>query len=356
MTARRAPRQALMLVTLGALLAPATLALAAAPKLGADVTQVSFTSIVSRDGFSEDNRTAFIGVEECKDAVASNEELRLRYTTRYDLSALDFNGARLFQGAFAYDVARGANSGTTCTSETTTCREIPEAQVTIGATTVDVAVNFSTLTGMLTEDDCVGGQLDREYFAQITFNGANTTGVQVGELRVIIDAVRPQAPASFETLVTESAIQVSWSDPSPSTDRQGYGVFYAMSPFSGGQPPEDISGLIFAGDLLVASAERSSGQVRRALPAGAEIYVTIATRDQAGNYSQVLEPKRATVLDTIDFWEAYRSSGGEEAGGYCASAVGGARPGHGALGAWAALGALLGLHARRRRRASVDAG
>lgn len=327
----------------------ATTAYAGEPKQSTSIDTASFATISYKDNVSADGYTSYLGIEECRDAVRVDDPLTPKFTTTgLDLSAVDISGDAYFLGAYTYSVERDATSGAVCTQTTAICNQISDANYTITTKTIELDVSFQDLTELTSEDDCDAGEIDREYFVQITFNNdSTTTTTQVGELRMIVDTKRPTAPTAFEGLATESAIQVSWTDASPAEDRAGYGVFYSTTAFEGGKAPSEVSGLQFAGNITVTTDDKVSGTVTRSLPANTDIYIALATRDLAGNYSVLTEPKLVTVLDTIDFWEAYKSSGGGEEGGYCTSA-----PLSRHASGFSLLGSLgvLGLWWRRRRR------
>lgn len=339
----------ILLGALACLSLSATTVYAGAPKQSTSIDTATFATISYKDNVSADGYTSYLGIDECRDAVRVDDPLTPKFTTTgLDLSGVDISGDAYFLGAFIYSVARDATSGSVCTQTTTTCSQISDADYTITTKTIELDVSFQELTGLTSEDDCDAGEIDNEYFVQITFsNDSTSTTTQIGELRMIVDTKRPSAPTAFEGLATESAIQVSWTDDSPADDRSGYGVFYSTTAFEGGQAPSDVSGLLFAGNITVSTDEKVSGEVTRSLPANTDIYIALATRDLAGNYSVLTEPKLVTVLDTIDFWEAYKNSAGGEEGGYCTSAA----PVRHATG-FSLLGSLgvLGLWWRRRRR------
>lgn len=328
----------------------ATSAFAGEPKQSTSVTAATFTGLSFKDNFSDDGYTAYLGIEECRSAMDADSRVLTKFTTSVSLSSVDISGNSLFQGAYLYSVERGASSGSACTTTSTTCRQLTDAYYTISSQSIDLDVKFKELTELTSTEDCNSGEVDQEHFIQITYNSDSTSSTtQLGELRVVVDTKRPTAPDSFEALATESAIQITWVDESPASDRAGYGVFYSTTAFEGGVAPDQVSGLQLAGNISATSSDRTTGEVQQSLTANSDIYIAIATRDEAGNYSVLTEPQIATVLDTIDFWEAYKASGGDEEGGYCAQAS----PGRGRFGGELVWLGVLGLGVFGRRRLKV---
>lgn len=319
-------------------------ALALTPTTNAEVTSAAFTTITHRNDIDSLGTTAYMGIDECIDAVNGGEDIVVQFNTVSNLGLVDASGVVPFIGGFYFEVERDSATSVTCSSDTTVCSVLEtDTDVTVNETNVIATVDFSRLTGITSEDECLSGELDKEYFIRINFQTDSTLStVSHADVRVILDTQRPNPPDSFEAVLTESASQITWVDDSPSSDVSGYVMYTSDVPITGNVLAEDLENLRRVGIIL--DNNNNSGTIDADLIPNSSLYVTIATEDEAGNMSEVLESQAVTVLDTVDFWEGYKTSGGTEEGG-CSSTP--AQPFH---LSWMILVGMLGLLPRGVRR------
>jgi MYXO-CTERM domain-containing protein len=311
------------------------------PTNSTTVTKSSFTSLTYSAVI--DGQTTYLGVEECKRAAADNISVTARFESSVDLTTQDLTGAKLFQNAYTFGVDRGATASVDCASSGT-CVTLSSGALTLNGKTIDATVKFRDLTGIQGAADCETGTLDREYFVRLAFKtSTNSTTIDTEDVRIVLDTIRPEPPASFSALVTEETIQVSW-EASPTADVESYGVFYSDQPFEGGVLPSELGGVSRAGNILAPSSGTSKGSLKTSLKAGDTVYIAVSARDGANNDSLVVGADPFEVIATTDFWEDYKARGGEDEGGYCASGGGG-----GAASGWP-VWVMLGLVGARRRR------
>lgn len=341
MTKRLQSRAALSLaLSLGAGVGISADAVALSPQTNTAVTQVAFSGL---DSYKvDDEATAYLGKDECEKAALDNPTFSARFTTTTDLTLNDANGSPLIQPAYAFSATDVGDRSPTCTDAESMCSELPSDDVVVSSTLVEITTSFSEITNITATSACEG--LEEEYFIRMTFNSNTVTPtIQKVDARIVIDAVSPEPPASFTATATDAQIEVTWED-SPSGDVSAYQVVYSTSPFSGGVTPDEVDG-----DVKRANATDNSSNtntVTASLTAGETVYVALAAVDEAGNVSVLLDPIEVTVVETVDFWDAYKAGGGAEEGGYCAAAPASpASPAPLGLGL-AALGLLIGWRRR----------
>lgn len=331
----------------------ATSLLTASPALGLEpkesdrVDSAEFFDLAHSD--SRDGTTAYMGIEECRSAVANEMAIVAQFTTIFDIEAAEDDGlgAPFFEGAYTFDVSRGSGTSPDCASGSE-CAELSSSDYTLSSMNAELIVDFRDLTGLSNPDDCETNGVDREYFIRLRINDGGSA--DRADLRVVLDTLRPDPPSDFSAVATEDAIRVSWNA-GGSGDIGGYRIVYSSNEFSSGELPEDI---LEADDQastgrFTTTSSSMSGDISTSLEPDMTVWIGLATLDETGNASAIAGPKSYVVLDTVDFWEDYKQRGGAEQGGYaCAAAAEPRAPG--SAPPWA-LGALaLGAVALRRRR------
>ena len=327
-----------------ALVLPAS-AQALAPTTDAQITSATFTTLTYSSSRDEKGTTAYMGIDECVDAVREGEDIVVRFATQSNLGQEDATGVVPFQGGFYFGVDRDSTTSVNCSTDNDTCDGLEtDTDVVVGENTVTATVDFSRLTGITSEEECTTAGVDKEFFVRINFQPDSTVAsTATADVRIILDTIRPDAPESFEAVLTESAVKITWVDDTPSGDLEGYAVYTSAAPIPGDTLAEDLDNLTRLG--VISSNSNNSGTLDADLEPNAQLYVTIAAQDEAGNLSEVLDSNAATVLDTVDFWEGYKAAGGEEEGG-CAHT-----PSKGPLHmSWLVLVGLVGIAARGAKR------
>ena len=154
------------------------------------------------------------------------------------------------------------------------------------------------------------------------------------KLTFTVNLDRPEIPIDVSVVAGESTLEVRWAEV---TGVSGYTVFYSDSEEDVLiEEPESIT----ADSVDVSSGSTTSVQISDRVSVNTTYYVSVSARSSDGNLSHVSAAVSDTTAPTLDFWEIYQATGGQEVGG-CATGRGGF--------SWLALG-LVGLALGRRRR------
>ncbi len=306
------------LAALGAL-ACAAPAFALTPTTGTEVTLTQVSGF-SRYVYQLDDAqtTAFMGVDECVDAIEQDAELTVQFTT--SRSFTDVLADDLFEAAYTFSVDRDSTTAVSCAGNEVCTTLDRDEDLTITTTAIQVSLSARELFQISDPVDCATVEDDAEFFVRLTWDADRSTegAFSTADMRFVLDTTRPDAPTSVTALATESTVSVSWED-SSSGDLDEYALVYATASFSGGVLPTEVTEALSSAKLQrVADNESNSQDVTADLTPEVTLYVALAARDEAGNYSELSDAVETTVVDTIDFWEAYREAGGQEEGGYCA--------------------------------------
>ena len=184
-------------------------------------------------------------------------------------------------------------------------------------------------------------------------NSTSTDNYRVGDAALRLDRTRPSGPVNAFAAATESVLKVRFSTPSNREEIESYHVFYSDSSIPGFQsasPQDLVDNPNVTRRLLRGDADEVSGQITEDIRGidktqGNRLYVGVASRDEARNYSPLAIIERPLeVQKSIDFWERYLSDGGLEGGGFGCHAVAGSPVGP------SVLIVLLGFLGLRRRR------
>ncbi len=346
---RNTSRRVAAAVALGAgALMCATPAAALTPTTGTEVTQTQVSGF-SRYIYQLDDlqTTAFLGVDECVDAIEQDAEFTVQFTllTPFTSPITD----DLFEASYTFRVDRDDTTAVSCAGNEVCTTLDQQSDLTITDTAVQVSLSARELFQISDPVDCATVTSDDEFFVRLTWDPDRSTegAFSTADMRFILDTTRPDAPTLDDALATENTISVGWTDSSAS-DLDEYALVYATESFSGGVLPTEVTAAISsARNQRVANNESNSQDVTADLTPEATVYIALASRDQAGNYSELSTVVETTVVDTVDFWEAYRNAGGSEEGGYCAHTPAGA-PSH-VPGALVILGGLVLAGLRRQR-------
>jgi MYXO-CTERM domain-containing protein len=211
----------------------------------------------------------------------------------------------------------------------------------------------STSNGEGTSDE-----FDRIYVLRAFLQEPNQTSVVGGTQQgrqfrvdgvVWLDRTRPGAVQGIsEALASENTLAVRFTPPSNEDDVENYHVFISNDPIDTSQSADELVEADGIERRIVTSLEdqdgAKNGQVDIDRTAGNTVYVAMATRDEAENFSSVRSlDQEIDVKESRDFWERYLNAGGAETGG-CGCSSSGTPPVEGWLFV-ALLGALWG---RRR--------
>ncbi len=311
-------------------------------------TDVSLTSTQTRD---DEPSTIYAGIEECSTLANNNPDMNVYIETTQFMENPD-----LFGGVYHYNYPRGEERTIACRTAEGTLHDDCEEELTGDAVTVigndvDISVDFETLTGFTSADDCVEGEHDQSYYVQLRLRRPAATGVGFGEwsyeeARLVVDLIRPEAPTLNDAMTTENSIYVEFQG-SESDDVDAHHVVFSTSPFSAGDEVGDMTTRVVTG-----TEDGRVGGV--SFQAGTTVYVAMAALDRARNFSVVTEPIETTVIQTNTFWDYYRGAGGAE-GGYGCQNSASSSANSTLVFAVASLMALFGVAHLRRRRTEIAA-
>ena len=186
-------------------------------------------------------------------------------------------------------------------------------------------------------------------------NSSSTDNYRSGDAALRLDRTRPSGPQNARAAATENVLRVRFDTPSNRQEIESYHVFYSdnrIPSFQDKSPEQLIDEGSVTRELLIGDADDRSGTLEDEITGiekqqGNELYVAIASRDEARNYSPLarIQPNNdgITVQKSIDFWERYLGDGGAEEGGFGCRAVDGPPIGP------SVLLVLAGLWGLRRR-------
>jgi hypothetical protein len=202
-----------------------------------------------------------------------------------------------------------------------------------------------------------GGDLpDIIYNARLFLNDSGGSGSVVPvDAALYLDRTRPPEPQLLSAQATQNQIQYEIQRPSSRTnDVEAFWLFYSNDPISQGDAGEEFfeQGGVSQrtlGEYTTDSdnaGESFTDSVSVSLTSGNTVYVGVATRDKAENFSVVgTTGESLTVAQERGFGDVYMDSGGSERGGCgCASSTPGVP-----LSPLVGLVCVVGLGCLRRR-------
>lgn len=252
-------------------------------------------------------------------------------------------GLTVPDGDFQFSVKLDTPTNT-CTSTIET-DEGCTSLTTAAALGENIAISFSAAAlfgdSITDTSSCYESGNGGTYAAVLIYQQENSDGEKTpiaSQLTINLDLDRPASPTSVSLDAGEDTLTATWGEV---TNASGYVVFYSDTLDSVlTDPPEEISG---ASRETVSSGSTTSQILSSGVSVDTMYFVTVAAESSSGNLSLVSESVSATTAPTVDFWEFYQSSGGQEVGG-CSTTRGHA--------GWLAFG-VLGLFLFRRRRAAL---
>lgn len=277
-----------------------------------------------------DRRVHVANLRDCRDLVGGNEELTLTWTFRSTPPTGSEYGVKVQRGS------ENCELGSPVAEDADDC-PLLRSRRDFSGRTINESFRARTVFGFDDPAECDGRTLNHDIsliFTRRSVAGEAEpeTGWSFDQVRLRLITSRPSPPSEVETLAGENTIEVRWNAPD---DQDEFVVYYAETPFSIAEAPEDLSGV---------RRQRATGS-RVALTSGVsvdrEYWIAVTTLDENGNESLFSEQVTAETRPVEDFWRRYRSAGGQEEGGYCAAAGGGTGT------VWLLALALL---VRRRRR------
>jgi MYXO-CTERM domain-containing protein len=285
-----------------------------------------------------EDTTAYLGIAECERMISASSEVIVNYAMGVDPTE-ESGTQRRFEQGYTFSVPRNSTAPVTCPAG---CEVLTESEyITMTAELVRFRLPFTTLSKLTSIESCTG--FDTEFFLRLSLrrDSAEDTELVTSDARIIVDAERPEAPASFEVTVTQDNVNATWTL-SPSDDVSQYGIYYSTTPFEGGA----LSNPSLGSKFVTAAGDRTSASFQVDTPADTTLYVAMVAVDENGNESLMSSVMTSNAIETEDFWENYKNAGGAEMGG-CATGSG---PGSGVLVLAGLLG--FGMFGRSRRRSS----
>lgn len=332
--------------TLTKLLAPAALALLIVPASADARTPTTGRLVDSVDislepSFQVEDRTVYAGIEGCERLISENRTVQVEFTANIMVENADS-----LEGAYFYRVDRDTEASRANCPEDAICNDVAASDIEISENVVTLSIPFRTLSNLSNPSVCTEGDYDRSFYIQLALRDINVGGSPISrsEARVVLDLIRPDAPTITDAIATEYAIQVEF-EPATSQDISRYFVVFSAEEFSGGALPADATSR--TPRPIEGGADADTGRISVELPAGQNLWVSVASRDRNGNYSVVSDPIAVNVMATQGFWDYYRAAGGTEEGGYGCASTGNQAP----LAPLALLlvAGLLLVHRRRAR-------
>ena len=276
-------------------------------------------------------QTYTANLRDCRKLVTDNPDLRVRWTLRRD----PLPGAE-----YAIKVRRDAQACnlSSVAAETEDACTLLRSRRNFSGRTVDDVFPARVVLGFSDPALCddVSSNVDLSFiFSREQRAGETETGeaYEVDQVRLRVIGTRPSAPGEVSVLGGERSIEVRWTGPDSDGD---YVVYYGTEPFDIATAPEEITG------TRTRQVTGTRALVTSGIVVDQTYYVAVTTKDDSGNESLFSEQVEVVTRPVQNFWRAYRESGGQEEGGYCASAPA-------SLGvSWLAL-LLLGLLWRGRQ-------
>lgn len=268
------------------------------------------------NAYDLDGATAWVGLKECRSLVANDIDVAVRFDTKIDTQQGD-DSTSLFNGAVHYSLARGTTANVECTTEDD-CIGVPDGDVTRTAESITVGVGFRELTALTGAAGC-DAEIDEEFFIRIYLRNSQLVDTwQQAEGRIIVDTIRPEPPTDIRAVATPNSLQLEWTN-SPSTDAARYVAVVSDAPLAGGELPDEEGAP--RKTYPVTGGQNGKGSATVSLTSNQVVHVALAARDSNGNFSVLSPSIEVTTADTIDFWDYYRSEGGQEEGGCSVAGV-----------------------------------
>jgi hypothetical protein len=167
----------------------------------------------------------------------------------------------------------------------------------------------------------------------LTNTGEGTDSNRAADGAIRLDRTRPSGPQNAQAIATENVIRVRFDTPANREEIETYHVFYSNQPipsFDQKSPEQLIEEGRVNRELLIGEADDRSGTLEDEisgldLDGGQRVYVAVASRDKARNYSPlaIIRPGFGNeVRNSIDWWGRYNAAGGPEEGGFGCRSVG----------------------------------
>lgn len=274
--------------------------------------------------------TVYVGVSDCEDMLADSR-VSVAFETLFNAQT----DSTLVEELDMFGVERDSTARIDClTGEL--CTRIDAEDYDFSTTGVTVDVAFADLLAAADLTDCAG--YDKELFIRLVVDKSTTdsSNTENADARIIVDTIAPTPPSGLVASATENTIRVEF-EPSADSDINRYFVYWSTTAFESGQDPADLT---LDREPI---GDNTTDKVSVTLNPADDLYVAVVAEDLAGNLSVLSGVVQATVVETNDFWEQYRNSGGSERGGCSTTSV------H--TSPWLFLCAigLFGLGRRRRR-------
>ncbi len=302
--------------TLG-LLAPVDDASALEPATSTLVDSVTIGDVYGALDADSD-ATLLVGIDGCDRALSLSGDIMITFNavSGQDFSTTPTLGGLGYENVYYFSNTIDGGSSPSCVGSAT-CNTVNSGNITRASSNVVVNMPFNTLTTLSTSSECLTAATELDFFVRLQFEDTVTSSTDEADARIRVDLVRPEPPATFDAVVTEDAIELTWTD-GPSGDVESYRIIYQSEQFEGGVFSDELSS---ASRTTVASTttNRSNVSIDNLEP-GTTVWLAVASVDRVGNESVLSAAQPYTVIDTIGFWDVYKEGGGAETGGYCSAA------------------------------------
>lgn len=280
------------------------------PKTSTRVDTVTISDVYGEISADNDS-TLLVGVEGCQRAMDADADIMVTFSTPdFDVSSNDMvTGVFYYHGVYTFETGRGTGSSPTCTSSG--CVDVSSDYISRSSTQAVVNIPFKTLTGFTSAQDCLG-EIEKDIFIRLQFYDGSSS--DAADAKVTLDLIRPEPLVSFDAVVTQDAMELTW-EPGSSNDVDSYRVVYSTEEFAGDDFADNVSG---AKSVYVNSTSTytASTSIAEQTP-GTTLWIGVASVDEVGNESILTATQPFDVIETVCYWEYYKQNGGEETGGFC---------------------------------------
>jgi len=205
-------------------------------------------------------------------------------------------------------------------SDPVLCREIAELTDTSPEYHSTFEISVSQITGSSDCDSSYSGTYTL-WVILFTSGGSSDSDILAsGSIAFTVDFTPPESPQSLSVQEGEGKITVKWEYQGDVTEIIKYYILCAEAdceqgsvPFSEGESYFDYEEYL----CKEVSGSTTNSAVISGLEIGVEYAFSVVAVDDAYNPSPISEVVCGTPVEVEDFWEYYKSVGGEEKGEYC---------------------------------------
>lgn len=206
-----------------------------------------------------------------------------------------------------YVVKMSKPEGSCSTNSLTDLGSSCQEEFVVSEKTLESPVNnkFTVTLNTLIYSDCAA-QTDKTTNIYIVIEEGGQIKAETIPFKV--DIKSPNPPQIFEIIAGEENLKVKWKDPDNTGESNiKYRVYYSEEKFD---------------NSTKATAEKTSTLTANSyqitdLKNNVKYYVAVTAIDKSDNESNISDLVEEIPVESLDFFELYKSMGGEEEGGFC---------------------------------------